>query len=261
MVAIIIQFHLWGVMDMESVALERDTQEKIDIAGFADKGYLIFESLLSPAECAGLRHEIDNPIGDGAQIPVHMPAHTALATHPRLMRIARTLMNGKDYAFHHMHSARHDVGMAAFPWHHDYEQFPQIDRAHTMIHFFMYLNGLNGTIGDLLMVPGSHRHIVDRYVYSRYGTHDVQGMAVINKLPPGSVIVLHSAVLHARRAMPGGQGMPRYFIDSSYCQYGTRWPAYRERGNWREILQFLTQNDQNCGGNFQFIFEPGCFYS
>ena len=42
------------------------------------------------------------------------------------------------------------------------------------------------------------------------------------------VVLIHSAVLHGRRAKPGGDAAaPRYFVDVSYCQPGPRrWPSY-----------------------------------
>ena len=49
---------------------------------------------------------------------------------------------------------------------------------------------------------------------------------IYDDLPPGSAVVVHSAVWHARRPKPGGEERPRYFIDVSYCQNGVLWPAY-----------------------------------
>ena len=47
-----------------------------------------------------------------------------------------------------------------------------------------------------------------------------------DRLPPGSAVIVHSAVWHARRPKPGGERRGRYFIDVSYCQHGVLWPAY-----------------------------------
>jgi hypothetical protein len=46
--------------------------------------------------------------------------------------------------------------------HHDYEQYPQGPRQLLMVHCFVYFNGLNGDIGDLIVLPGSHKTIVSR---------------------------------------------------------------------------------------------------
>ena len=48
-----------------------------------------------------------------------------------------------------------------------------------------------------------------------------------NPLPPGSAVIVHSALMHGRDDKPGGEGKPRYFIDSSYCQPCARTPCSR----------------------------------
>ena len=58
---------------------------------------------------------------------------------------------------------------------------------------------------------------------------------MVNDLPPGSAVLVHSALWHARRAQPGGEDHPRYFADASYCQAGVTWPSYGGP-QWREIL-------------------------
>lgn len=224
----------------------------IDTTLFNQQGYLILPSFLPPEKCKALRAEADTK---EAHLPAYLPEHASLVAWLPLMDIASKLMDKKDFAFHHMHSARHDIGMPDFPWHHDYEQYPQVNRDYTMIHFFMYLNGLNGTIGDLVVVPGTHMHVMGRYDYTGYGAGQMQDEVVIDNLPEGSVIVIHSGLLHCRRAKPGGTE-PRYLVDSSYCQHGTTWPAYKERGNWKEILKHLRAKEPHVA----WMFEEGCFY-
>jgi hypothetical protein len=226
---------------------------------FRNEGFAVFEGLFSPAECATLFREIDQFVAEGRKIAVELPAHADLVTHPRLMAIAEAIL-GPRFGFHHMHTARHNAGMATFPWHHDYEQIPQTNRSHTMIHFFMYLSGLNGTVGDLLAIPGSHLAVIDRYVYSIFQAADLPGTVVFNRLAPGSVVVVHSALLHARRAKPGGENQPRYFVDAAYCQDGIQWPSYEERGNWHQILQYLRERDKGRGGNYQWLFDDQHFF-
>ncbi len=233
----------------------------VNVNSFNERGYLIFEGLLKPGWVDPLKAEIDEMMKKGNSIAALMPTHSALVTHTALMGIAHRLMGGTEYGFHHMHSARHDAGMPEAPWHHDYEQYPSVDREFTMIHFFMYVSGLNGTIGDLVVIPGSHTQIVDRYRFSQFGTSKLLDTeVVINDLPPGSVVAIHSGLLHARRAMPGGEDNPRYFVDSSFCQAGRRWPSYKERGNWRETLQMLRERDAQHGSKFQFVFNEDNFY-
>lgn len=233
----------------------------VDMDLFRERGFAIFPALLSDPECQALQLEIDRFEAEDIGIAAYLPCHADLVTHPILMAIADTLMEGQDYGFHHLHTARHDAGIPGLPWHHDYDQRPQTDRLRTMVHFFIYVSGLNGTIGDLLLLPGSHREVLERYALSRVlGTRDMSGMTVVDDLPSGSLVAIHSGVLHARRAKPGGETNPRYFIDASYCQAGRPWPAYRERGDWREILAALRDRDAARGGHRRMLFREDHFY-
>ncbi len=63
-------------------------------------------------------------------------------------------------------------------------------------------------------------------------------MVVINDVPPGTVVFAHSALLHARRAQPGGGDRKRYFIDIAFMQEGVLWPSYGREG-WRDTLAAL----------------------
>jgi hypothetical protein len=48
-------------------------------------------------------------------------------------------------------------------------------------------------------------------------------------LPPGSAVIVHSALVHGRRARPGGAAGRRSFTDVSYCQHsaGRHWASYQ----------------------------------
>ena len=101
-----------------------------------------------------------------------------------------------------------------------------------MVHVFFYFNGLNGTVGDLMAVPGSQKAVIsgippsfnnpdDKPQWGYGGPQDLPGQRIFgegNPLPPGSAVIVHSALMHGRDDKPGGEGKPRYFIDSSYCQ-------------------------------------------
>jgi hypothetical protein len=68
------------------------------------------------------------------------------------------------------------------------------------------------------------------------GHAELPGEVVIGHLPPGSTVVVHSALFHARCALPGGQrGKDRSFVDTSYCQVGTAWPPVKPY--WRHMLR------------------------
>ena len=44
----------------------------------------------------------------------------------------------------------------------DYEQNPQSSRDDMMCHCFYYLQGLNGEVGDLAILRGSHKIVMER---------------------------------------------------------------------------------------------------
>jgi hypothetical protein len=208
-----------------------------EIRRFADRGYHVLPEFLDREAIAALKVEIDGMLTARSRPtdpyaprvrsswPFEHPAHGALTVEPRLLAAVRSLMGG-DFTFHHLHTARHDPGCHGVSWHHDYEQCPQTNRSHLMVHVFFYLNGLNGTVGDLLLLPGSQRAVMDRNALGSCGTDDIPGSLVIDQLAPGTAVIVHSALLHARRPKPGGEGRARYFIDSSYCQAELRWPGY-----------------------------------
>ena len=121
-----------------------------------------------------------------------------------------------------------------------------------MVHAFHYLSGLDGTVGDLVLLPGSHRIVAEKDALAGEGTDTLPGEVVLDDLPPGSTVIVHSALFHARRARPATSGDVRYFIDASYCQGGVVWPVVKpywigmlerarslglDRGRWPELFE------------------------
>lgn len=219
------------------------------IKDFDAKGYLVLPSFLAPGLVESLMKEVDRWVDEGLRqqsiaqsrsldLPnvteLDLGQHGWLISHPPMMAILEQLI-GPAFAFHHLHSDRHTTNTGNKNWHHDYEQYPQANRSHAMIHLFYYLNGLAGDVGDLVLLPGSHRFVMDKKALAHFGASSLPNEVVIEQLPPGSVVVLHSALLHARRAKPSdaGEGY-RYFIDCSYCQCGVRWPQVKTY--WRRLL-------------------------
>jgi hypothetical protein len=187
---------------------------------------------------------------------LELGTHGWLISYPPMMSVLAELM-GPVFAFHHMHSSRHDAGTAGKDWHHDYEQRPQRDRSHVMIHVLYYLGGLDGTIGDLVVLPGTQNIVAEKNALTHLGTRHLPGEVVIDRLPEGSAVVLHSALFHARRARPGGEGRPRYFVDCSYCQDGTRWPSVKPY--WRYMLTRASELGLN-RGQWPGLFDQRHFY-
>lgn len=219
---------------------------------FSDLGYLVLPAFLPADLVTRLKAEVDRWVDTGLRtrsiascvdpesfgppplMELEMPAHGELIGHPELLELLAQLM-GPVFAFHHLHSDRRDPGSAGKAWHHDYEQNPQVDRAHSMIHTMHYLSGLDPSMGGLAVLPGSHREVADKTAWTHRGTAELSGEVLIDSVPPGSTVVVHSALFHARRpssAAPDGE--PRYMVDGSYCQGGVRWPPVKPY--WRHLL-------------------------
>ena len=182
---------------------------------FHTEGYLVFERFFNEDECAELKTDIDTLMQPSSPntprlYPVEMPRLGPLISHPRVMDVVTDVM-GEGFAFHHLHASRQETGTPGVHWHQDYEQFPQSNRSHLMVHFFYYLNGLNGEIGDLLALPRSQGMVVGNDALRLLGETTLPGTVVIDNLPPGSAVLVHSALWHARRRQTGRRKPPSLF--------------------------------------------------
>ena len=174
---------------------------------FQHEGYVILEGFLERESNDRLIAEVDGLTADRANgarpLLTSFREMGLLTSHPPMMAMIESLM-GPRFAMHHIHSSRHDAGHSGVHWHQDYEQEPHTNRSHVMVHVFYYLNGLNGEIGDLLVLPGSQTVVVQTSL-GLFGTEDLPGSVCVDRLPPGSAVIVHSAVWHARRPKPGGE--------------------------------------------------------
>ncbi|MFD8009530.1 phytanoyl-CoA dioxygenase family protein [Streptomyces sp. NPDC058955] len=220
---------------------------------FADSGYLVLPGLLPASLVDRLVPEVDRWVNDGLRsrsiaacvdpwpdadpppvMELELPTHGELLVHEPLLRVVADLM-GSSFVFHHLHSDRHDPGAPGKAWHHDHEPNDVGDRDLVMVHALHYLGGLDGTVGSLTVVPGSHRRTWSEAALAGLGTTELPGEVVIDTLPPGSTVIIHSGLLHARRPAPSPPGTPsRYFVDASYCQTGARWRPVKPY--WRHML-------------------------
>lgn len=223
-----------------------------DLHDFAERGYLILPGLLPDDLVDRVKREADRWVDEGLRaasiacctnpevhglppvMEIELPAHGELVGHPPLLHTLSLLM-GPKFVFHHMHSDRQAPDLPGKAWHHDYEQKPQSDRIHTMVHALHYLEGLDNENAALVVLPGSHRHVAEKGAMAHMGTAELPGEVVIDSLPRGSTVVLHSALFHARRQITGGTAKPRYMVDASYCQEGVQWPPVKPY--WRYILR------------------------
>ncbi|HEX4303902.1 MAG TPA: hypothetical protein VHZ78_13980 [Rhizomicrobium sp.] len=228
-------------------------------AQFKAQGYFIRPGFLDAARVAEVSAAVDRfaavePKFDGRNLH-NYGALAELTVDPATLAVVGGLMGEAGFIFHHSHAAAHPPGLQGIAWHHDYEQIPQTNRSHLQLHVLHYLNGLDGTVGDLLLAPKTHRSVMRRGALSVYGTDDLPGTVVLDDLPPGSTVFAHSALVHARRPKPGG-GRTRYFIDISYMQKGVLWPSYGREG-WRDMLANL---DAKVGHRAPGLFDVSGFF-
>lgn len=231
-----------------------------DIEFFQREGYLIFKSFIDPDHNSRLCNDVDAMMMDRAnrnnRLLVDYTELGQLTSHPPMMEKIESIM-GPTFAMHHIHAVRQDAGSPGVPWHQDYEQIPQTNRSHVMVHVFFYLNGLNGEVGDLLFVPRSQNSVVQRNALRFLGYEDIPGTVCVDNLPKGSAVIVHSALWHARRPKPGGENHPRYFIDISYCQHGVLWPGY---GSHKRINALALERGLDRNGRYAHVYDSSQFF-
>ncbi|WP_327339454.1 phytanoyl-CoA dioxygenase family protein [Streptomyces sp. NBC_01324] len=222
--------------------------------GFTKEGFLVLPGFLPAALVERLVPEVDEWVEAGwrqksidaclraeaeppRMVELDLEAHGELAVHPPLMDLlSNPALLGESFVFHHLHSDRRTAGGAGKSWHHDYEQQPQEKRHLPMIHALHYIGGIQPELGGLAVLPGSHLEIAEKDARSHLGTDTLPGEVVIDDVPPGTTVVLHSALFHTRRAAaaPHADSGPRYMIDGSYCRTGALWPPVKPY--WRQVL-------------------------
>lgn len=232
-----------------------------DAEFFHREGYLVMPGFIEADYNDRLIGEVDELMehreAEDRRFLVSYKEMGLLTSHPPLMDKLEVLM-GDRFSMHHIHSSRHDPGDQGVHWHQDYVQFPQTNRSHLMVHVFYYLNGLNGEIGDLLVLPQSQDLIVPNNRMGMFGTEDLPGSLCVDELASGSAIIVHSALWHARRSKPGGAGRPRYFIDVSYCQHGVLWPDYRRMD---EVNAKALEMGHGRNGRYDFLYDESRFFA
>ena len=227
---------------------------------FDEQGFIMLPSFIKPDQIDRLKQDVDQLVSDRhndcAQFLVDYNELGLLTSQPAMIETLKQLM-GERFSMHHIHAVRQDPGCPGVNWHHDYEQFPQANRSHCMVHVFYYLNGLNGEVGDLLFIPGTHNKVMNRDALGQFGTEDLPGSVCIDDVPPGTAVIVHSALFHARRPKPGGENKSRYFIDISYCQAGIQWPAYH---SYKEIFDHALHNNLGRDGRYDFLYDNNNFF-
>ncbi|MFD7640675.1 phytanoyl-CoA dioxygenase family protein [Kitasatospora sp. NPDC059795] len=223
------------------------------LRGFRERGYLVLPGWLPDDFVQRLAQEVDFWVdtgwrqrsidacgrpadGEGPEVvELDLAAHGELAVHPPLLElISRNELLGRSFVFHHLHSDRRPCAGGGKSWHHDYEQPAGGGRRHPMVHALHYIRGLRPGMGGLAVLPGSHREPLGKDARGHLGTDALPGEVLIDDLPPGSTVILHSALFHTRRAPVAPETGVRYMIDASYCRTGVQWPPVKPY--WRQIL-------------------------
>lgn len=225
------------------------------LAAFTREGFVVLPGWFAREEMLALLPGIEEHLRDVATRPAWSQAALgALIWHPALLAVMEQLL-GPGFRFHHLHATRHDPGTPGVDWHNDYEQIPQTNRSHREVIAFIYPGGLDGTIGDLVVVPRTQDIACDWYQLSCFGTAIMPGEVVIDRLPPGSVVLAHTGLLHCRRPRPGvGE---RWFVDVNYCQAGIRWPAW-SCGDWQAM--YRTLHDRCPDARRDHLFDASAFF-
>ncbi|MFD4658663.1 phytanoyl-CoA dioxygenase family protein [Kitasatospora sp. NPDC058444] len=223
------------------------------VRGFSERGYLVLPGWLPHGLVERLAREVDFWVDAGWRqrsidaclrpadtaaprvVELDLDAHGELAVHPPLLDLlARAELLGDSYVFHHLHSDRRPCAGGGKSWHHDYEQPAEGGRRHPMVHALHYIRGLRPGMGALVVLPGSHREHLGKDAHCHLGTDEIPGETLIDDLPPGSTVLLHSALFHTRRAPAVPEAGRRYMIDASYCRTGVLWPPVKPY--WRQVL-------------------------
>lgn len=176
----------------------------VELELFERQGYIICEDLVPPEHNAAIMQDMDDLMAElaesrpggfrtdaGTNLAMSgeiartetlgaLPAFPPVVERVRCLMQAHTSKGGTSlFSLHHQHGARMDPGVGPREWHHDFEQYPQTDRDLLMVHCFYYPNGLNGEVGDLILLPGSHRAVLHRHALGPlFGTEVCAARAV-----------------------------------------------------------------------------------
>ena len=156
-----------------------------DIRQFNHEGYLVFEGPFDDCRNQRIKRDVDQ-LREDRKHP-NKPANPELGlltSEPAIVDRVASLMGGDQFVHHHIHATCHMPDDPGVAWHHDYEQLPQTNRSHLMVHVFIYHSGLNGEVGDLLVLPGSHKKIMNGDAFRQFGCADLPESRTINDLAP-----------------------------------------------------------------------------
>lgn len=227
-----------------------------ELAAFARDGYVLRPGFFAEDAMAPVRAEMAAGCRDA---PWRAPGHGALISHPPLMAIAAQLC-GPGFRYHHLNTYHQGEGAPGVPWHVDFEQLAlpmRRDPACVNLIVLIYPDGLCGEVGDLVVVPGTHRRLAGWTTFDLLGTMALPGEVVIDRVPPGTAVFCHTGLLHCRRPRPGVG--PRFFCDVSYVSAGALWPASTQH-DWRAMHAECRELGLDHDGRYAHLFEVDEFF-
>jgi hypothetical protein len=225
-----------------------------ELERFHSEGFVIRPRFFPTQLMESVREEI---LAGANPEPYLKPAHGALISHPQLMEIVGQIC-GPKFLFHHLNSYFQPEGTPGIAWHNDYEQaLLPMPRVHPNVIALIYPDGLNGEVGDLVVVPGTQKTQAAWESTAFLGTVPLPGEVVIDNVPPGTVVICHTGLIHCRRQKPG-KG-PRYFCDTSYVARGPHWPATCQH-DWRAMYADCRRLGYDHDGRYAHLFDETQFF-
>ena len=193
---------------------------------FEDEGFVIVRGLLTGAECAAYKAEIQRLVainGDHAGVLVGLAANSAVfreaARHPKLIN-ALTALIGPDIEFLSdkvvYKTKEQDFGS---PWHQDWLYWKGTHK----ISVWIALDAATPENGCLKILPGSHKNVAahegdasDGHGFGHRLREDAVDEAKTLSVPcePGDAVIFHDLLLHASH--PNVTGADRYSLISTY---------------------------------------------
>jgi hypothetical protein len=213
------------------------------LARFEEDGFLCFPNFLSAQHASRIVEDMGTLplLGEGPGrgsgpmecLRFRTSGLGGFPTMPKLVALVESVMGGRRFAMNHLNAHMAVAGENGNSWHHDYPSGPPgdpytldhafLDRERRMVHVLCYPDGLSGEVGDLLLLPKSHRAILpaDEVMTPLFpDSPDLPGSLTIDYLPKGAVTLCHSALLHARRPKPSvDSATARFLLTTAFCEY------------------------------------------
>lgn len=205
------------------------TQDQLDT--YRRDGLLSLPSFFRPDEIAALMDEMPRILAlDRPEIAKAATGETCTALalhryseafdrfmhHPRLIAMARQLLEGEIYCHQYKIVCKDPMGSLAFPWHQDYGNWQDLDGMPEpkAANIAIYLDEVTEFNGPVVFIPGSHHRgriaslhetpagLVNTTSLARLNREVIEDLTneygmVAPKGPAGTVVIFHGLTAHA----------------------------------------------------------------